>query len=104
MSSACNLVAKRHLCSPVLSNRAPANCHSCEVAPLANTWRRREPEGTVLYRVLAEHLETFLARIADDNTRTGLPRFVVRELRDYLKCGILAHGFCRVHCTACGSE
>ena len=57
-----------------------------------------------MYRVLAEHLETFLARVADDDTRAGLPRFVVRELRDFMKCGILAHGFCRVHCTACGKD
>ena len=25
-----------------------------------------------------------------------LPRYVMRELTDFLKCGVLAHGFCRV--------
>jgi hypothetical protein len=28
---------------------------------IAKAWQRRRPEATVLYRVLAEHLETFLA-------------------------------------------
>jgi hypothetical protein len=53
----------------------------------------------VLFRVLAEHLETFLERASE-----GLPLFVERELRGYLECGILSHGFCRVHCTGCGRD
>ncbi len=68
-------------------------------------YRRREPEDTVLYRVLAEYLETFLAGAGQGNgMRSGLPRFVERELRGFLDCGILARGFCRVHCTACGRD
>jgi hypothetical protein len=66
--------------------------------------QRREPEKTVLYRVLQEHLETFLARIEADETRGSLPRFVVRELRAFLECGVLAHGFCRVRCADCGKD
>jgi hypothetical protein len=34
----------------------------------------------------------------------GLPRFVVGEFERYLGCGILANGFARVRCTACGDE
>ncbi len=71
---------------------------------LARRWRRREPQDTVLYQLLAAHLETFLARIEEDGTRAPLPRFVVRELHDFLKCGILVHGFCRVHCDTCGKD
>jgi hypothetical protein len=33
-----------------------------------------------------------------------VPRFVERELREFLDCGILAHGFLRVHCDACGKD
>jgi hypothetical protein len=33
-----------------------------------------------------------------------VPAFVERELRAYLKCGILAHGFVRIHCDACGFD
>ena len=46
--------------------------------------------------MLAEHLETFLARLQADPDAAGLPRFVTRELRACLDCGILARGFCRV--------
>jgi hypothetical protein len=49
-----------------------------------------------------EQLETFLAR-AHERERP-VPRFVERELRRYLECGILAHGFLRVRCEACGLE
>jgi len=34
----------------------------------------------------------------------GLPAFVERDLRAYLACGILAHGFARVRCPDCGFE
>ncbi|PYV31389.1 MAG: hypothetical protein DMG09_25950 [Acidobacteria bacterium] len=33
-----------------------------------------------------------------------VPRFVERELRSFLECGVLAHGFLRVHCDACGRD
>jgi hypothetical protein len=62
----------------------------------------REPERTVLYRAIAGAVETFLA-IARARDRL-VPRFVEREFRAYLECGILAHGFLRVHCDACGHD
>jgi hypothetical protein len=33
-----------------------------------------------------------------------VPRFVEREFRQYLQCGIFAYGFLRVHCDACGCD
>jgi hypothetical protein len=54
-----------------------------------DTRQRRTPERTVLYQVLADNLETFLDRVGQDDSRT-LPRFVDRELRAFLDCGILA--------------
>ena len=54
-------------------------------------YHRRQPEQTVLYRVLAVHLATFLQAVESDPTRT-LPRFVAKELRAFLDCGILARG------------
>jgi hypothetical protein len=33
-----------------------------------------------------------------------LPRYIVQELRAYLECGILAYGFVRVRCSACGES
>ena len=68
----------------------------------ACAYRRREPEQKLLHKALIEHLETFLdrARTAD----FGLPRHVENELRDFVKCGVLAHGFVRVRCNGCGKS
>jgi len=49
-----------------------------------------------------EELEPFLARAREAGA--PVPRFVERELRAYLDCGVLAHGFLRVHCDACGHD
>jgi hypothetical protein len=70
---------------------------------LESVRKRREPESGTLYGVLQEYLATFLAR-TEEEAGPGLPRFVRRELRRYLDCGILAHGFARVHCSSCGRD
>lgn len=57
----------------------------------------------MLHRVLCEHLATFLSR-AQERAGSGLPRFVRRELRRHVDCGILAFGFARVHCSMCGKD
>jgi ribosomal protein S27E len=62
----------------------------------------RKPEETVLYGVVAEELETFLARRRE--REHPVPRFVEKEFRDYLTCGILEHGFIRVRCDTCGHD
>ena len=59
----------------------------------------------MLHAVVRDHLEGFLA---DARARSahgyGVPRHVARELRNYLACGVLAHGFCRVRCADCGFD
>jgi CIC family chloride channel protein len=45
------------------------------------------------------HLASFLERAAVSH-ETGVPRFVDKELHGYLRCGVLAHGFCRMQCGA----
>jgi len=62
----------------------------------------RRPEEGVLYEAVQGELETFLAR-AHARERP-VPRFVERELRAFLRCGIPAFGFLRVHCDACGLD
>jgi len=63
---------------------------------------RREPEKTVLHKVVREHLETLLAEVrAGDPEQRGLPAFVEEEFRRYLDCGILAKGFVRLECERC---
>ena len=64
----------------------------------------RSPSQTVLYRVVADHLETFLASLDADPDARGLPAYVEREFYDYLQCGVLAHGFLRLGCDTCPKE
>jgi len=62
-------------------------------------YRPRHPEESVLYGVVAGHIESFLARQRERGR--VVPRFVERELRAFLDCGVLARGFLRIHCDAC---
>ena len=59
------------------------------LAPAPSSYVPRDPSHTVLYTVVADHLETFLASLEADPEATGLPAYVERELYDYLQCGIL---------------
>ena len=74
------------------------------MTPAAATYEPRDPSRTVLYNVIAEHLETFLASLHDDPDAKGLPAYVEREFYDYLQCGILAYGFLRLGCDTCPQE
>src|SRR5262245_2653383 len=74
------------------------------MAPAVATYAPRYPSRTVLYTVIAEHLETFLASYHNNPEATGLPAYVQREFYDYLRCGILAHGFLRLGCDTCKRE
>lgn len=55
--------------SPVLRRAAPAN-------PVR--YKRRRPEQTTLYRLVQEHLETFLAQV-EAGGMASLPQFVKDE-------------------------
>ena len=72
---------------------------------LAAVYRRRQPTATPLYPIVQHHRETFLARAAAaDPHGDGVPRWVERDFRAYLRGGILAHGFARIRCDACAAE
>src|SRR5499427_2240866 len=68
------------------------------------TYTPRDSSRTVLYTVIADHLETFLASLDADPDATGLPASVQHEFYAYLRCGILAHGFLRLGCDTCPKE
>jgi len=63
--------------------------------------QRHEPEKTILYKIVSEHLETFLEKVRDHYDKP-LPKYVEKELRDYLACGLLPYGFLRAVCKQCG--
>ncbi|GMV13973.1 MAG: hypothetical protein AMXMBFR56_21970 [Polyangiaceae bacterium] len=60
---------------------------------------RHRPESTVLYQTVAEHWPAFLERAEEHG---GLPRFVVKEFEEYLRCGRLEHGCLHLVCRECG--
>ena len=74
------------------------------MAPAVATYEPRDPSSTVLYKVIAEPLETFLASLDDDPDAKGLPDSGQREFYDDLQCGIMAQGFLRLGCESCKKE
>ncbi|MDO8349366.1 MAG: transposase [Planctomycetota bacterium] len=64
--------------------------------------KRREPETTVLYRLVQAEWNTFVQR-AEAGERV-VPRFCRREVEGYLRCGVLGYGFARVHCAQCKQD
>ena len=82
-----------------------AGPHSAHPAAALSVYRARRPTATPLYPVVQHHLETFLATAQEtDPQGYGVPVWVERDFRAYLRCGILAHGFARVRCLDCGHE
>jgi hypothetical protein len=79
---------------PVVYEREPG----AAARPLPPGYRRREPEKAVLYGVVREHLESFLAEArAASPSGAGYPAFVEKELRLYLGCGQLPNGCAVTH-------
>jgi len=70
----------------------------------AADYRPRDAEHAVLYRVIDEHLDAFLETAKRHADGSPLPEFVEQEFRDFLTCGVLAHGFARLRCTDCAFE
>lgn len=51
---------------------------------------RREPETTVLLRLVQAEWNTFVQRV--EAGERVVPRFWLREVEGYLRCGILGYG------------
>ncbi len=52
-------------------------------------YQPRQPAQGVLYQVVRDHFEIFRSQAADLRDGEGLPRFVEKEFRDFLRCGWL---------------
>lgn len=66
-------------------------------------YTRHKPEDTVLYKIIQNNWLSFQAQVEQD-TGYSLPDFVIKEFDEYLRCGILAHGFLRAQCQSCQFE
>ena len=82
-----------HVCSMGRLRDLRSRLWSASLHVVPPVYQPRDPSGTILYQVIADHLETFLATLAADPTAKGLSDYVVEELYAYLQCGILVHGF-----------
>jgi hypothetical protein len=80
---------------------AAASSAPCTAFARADSYERRRPEETLLYQLVEEHWPVFLEK-ADESG--GLPRFVVRDFEEYLRCGILEHGCVELACRRCGHQ
>jgi ribosomal protein S27AE len=69
------------------------------IAGTSCLYERHKPEETRLHKVVSENWLSF-QRAREQEGRT-VPKFVVKEFEGYLRCGILAHGFARLHCGQC---
>ena len=65
-------------------------------------YKRHQPERTPLYPIVKQHLATLRDEL--QHHETALPRFVLTEFQDYLRCGQLEYGLVRVKCNGCRHE
>jgi hypothetical protein len=65
-------------------------------------YHRHEPKNTLLYKIIEEHYPAFVSHLA--KAGRVLPAYIDREFEDYLKCGLLQHGFLRLRCEDCYHE
>ena len=68
----------------------------------APSYARHVPERTLLYALVQAHYLDFIARLAAQDR--SLPDYVREEFEEYLRCGVLDHGFLRVVCEQCHAE
>jgi hypothetical protein len=68
----------------------------------AGRYQPRQADKELLFQVVLEHLEDFLEMTRLQGCE--LPKYVLRELEDFLRCGVLANGFLRVRCNNCGGS
>jgi hypothetical protein len=67
------------------------------------SYERRRPEKSLLYQLVQQNLLSFYEQIEREHD-SPLPDFVKKEFDEFLRCGILAHGFLRAQCQSCKHE
>lgn len=67
------------------------------------SYHRHKPEESIFYKLVQGNWLTFQRQVELDTGRS-LPNFVIKEFEEYLRCGILAHGFLRLQCESCNAD
>jgi len=65
-------------------------------------YKPRKPEDSLLHKIVAENLSTFLRDIRSKPEGNGLPSFVIKELEKFIDCGIIRKGLALFKCYKCG--
>ncbi len=72
------------------------------LAPLPPGWSPRRPEGSALYEAVRSSAASFVSWV--ESSGSDVPRYVRAELDGFVRCGVPAYGFARVHCRSCGDD
>ena len=95
-------LVSRYLAIDLPEHSARQRFFTHSIAPLQLLYQRRRPERSVAYQVVQQNLETWLALRRAGGLDAGadwvvdpVPAHVERDLRKYMECDILAHGFVR---------
>ena len=77
----------------------------CEDESKEPSYVPRNPRSSILYQIVESHWGSYQHHI-EEKTGRPLPKYIISEFDEYLKCGILEHGFMRVVCSkpSCGLE
>ena len=92
------------LCLTATEGRATARAAGAAATAraAAPSYARHVAERTLLYALVQAHYPDFIAHLeAEDRS---LPKHVHEEFEEYLRCGVLDHGFLRVVCAQCHAE
>ena len=65
-------------------------------------YKPRRPEKTVFFQVVKKYYKTWVKKSEKEGKK--IPFHVHREFRNFIKCGVLAHGFACARCSACHHE
>jgi hypothetical protein len=73
-------------------------------APLSEVgYRPRKPESSVIHRVIAENLSSFLDQAEQASKGQHFPAFVIDELKGLVSCGDYRQGFALFRCGECNT-
>lgn len=72
------------------------------LAPFPPGWSPRRPETPELYEAVRSSASSFCAWV--ESAGSEVPGYVRTELEGFVRCGVPAYGFARVHCRTCGDD
>ena len=85
---------------PVYANTRPPIASVADATP--QVYQSRRPERTVPYQLIQQHAKSWLAQA--EAKGDNIPRYIEKGFSRFMDCGILAKGFARVRCDACGDD